>query len=118
MARWKRNTKAEEEPTLFNEITKQGKACQAKNKRANHALADVFVVKMTQFMRKNGLHFSVIHTVKQCIKEYNSLVFAKAGEIGVTVRGSFRAIHNKDAVIFKAGSLQKAVYSIVEGVVF
>ena len=44
---------------------------------------------MSQFMGKHGFDFILGQSLEQGVVKYNTLVFTKTGEIGITVRLSF-----------------------------
>src|SRR5690625_4579185 len=66
-------------------------------------------------MGEHSFDLFFIQSVKQGVKEYNSLVFANAGEIRISVSAPFGAIHDKQPIKGKLTALCQRLDALLEG---
>ena len=64
---------------------------------------------MSQFMGKHGFDFILGQGLEQGVVKYNTLVFTKTGEIGITVRRSFSSVDDKHTLAIKPTALQEII---------
>jgi hypothetical protein len=76
-------------------LAEQPEEGQRSGEHQGDALNDVAPAEVTEFMRQHGFDFIRRQTVEQGVEKDNALVVAEAGEVGVAVAGTLRAIHHE-----------------------
>ena len=71
--------------------------------------------KMAEFMREHGLDLGRIDPRQQRVEEHDALVASDAGEIGVAVRRTPRAVHDEHAAARRiAAALEQRLHTLPE----
>ena len=74
-------------------------------------------LEMTELMRQHRFDLASVQFLQQGVEKDDALVAAEAGEIGVAMAGTPRAVHHENPLCFKAGALQKFADARRQGVV-
>ena len=65
--------------------------------------------KMSQFVGQNGFDFARFEPCDERVEQHDAFGCAKTGEVGVTVAGALRVVHDEQAVAAKAAARQQGL---------